>query len=275
MNFPTAVLIPTWKRAKSLIRLFKRAPVLNHPSTYVGIDKDGIKEYAVWVQEYGNQCTVIPISNPTHYPSNAHQALKEAVPLGQYDRVMFLDDNTTLTSEALYCLEYAHSLFPTSIMTGTNGIGEMFHRDAIASGKEYPVVPLKIQNVIGLQAVTIFNQMNMTFWTAPAAPYLKEFTYWPGNYAWDIELVLWLILEGHVDRLLGCREAKFSKHKHEFQETGHGSADKLRKLGESMSILAKRYPEVAEPTWLGYRVPLNKILKHVNAQKEIQNDPQK
>lgn len=255
----TAFLIPTWRRPKALIRLFKRAPDLNSPHTFVGLDKDGMPGYADWRAQYGGNCTIVSISNPKHYPSNAQQALKEGVPLENYDRVVFMDDNTTLTSEALHCLEFAHSLFPTSIMTGTNGIGEMFHRDAIADGEQHPV-PQTFQKVTGCKAVTIFNQMNMTFWALSASLY-KEFTYWDDNYAWDIELVLWALLEADVDRLLGCKEAKFSKHKHEFQETGHSPADKLRKLGESMSILAQRYPAVAEPTWLGYRVPLNKILK--------------
>jgi hypothetical protein len=262
-NLPQAAcLIPTWRRPKALIRLFKKAPALNSPDTYVGLDRDGASLYAEWKETYGFNCTVILINNPEHYPSNAHQQLKEEVPLNQYESVIFMDDNTTFSSEALYCLAFAHSLFPTSIMTGTNGLGTMFHKDSIAAGKRYPV-EADLQKLTKTKKVLIFSQMNMTFWAMSASMY-NQFKFWPNNYAWDIELVTWAIMESGVDRLLGCREAMFSKHKHDFKETQHDPADKLRKLGESITILARRYPELANPTWMTYHVPLNSFIRMKN-----------
>jgi hypothetical protein len=251
-----------------MIRLFKKCPALNDPSTVVGMEKVDVPLYAEWREVYGDQCTIIPVHNPKHYPSVGLQQMKEAVDLSKYQRVVFTDDNAVFTSSALFRLVFAHAIFPKDIVNGTNPLGTFFHRDAISKGEVYQV-PKKWQPYTEADEVTIFEQLNMTFWAMPAARY-AEFTFSPNMYAWDIELHLWAVIEGGVRKILGCREAEFTKHKHDNKETKQPAWYKLKQLGESISILAERYPDWAEATWMTYHVPTRKVLKDIIARESTQ-----
>lgn len=70
-----AVLVPTKGRPGPMARMFKKCPVLNRPSTFVGLEPTERALYARWRRDYPNP-TLVDVTNPWGVPSAAREALQ-------------------------------------------------------------------------------------------------------------------------------------------------------------------------------------------------------
>ena len=243
-----AVLIPSKGRPEALTAMFKRIPELNAPSTYVGLEPTQEAMYREWYHIYGDKCTLVPVVNPGGYPGNAREALRKAAVNHKYAFYFSTDDNAVFSRGSYESLIWAANK-QQCLMSGL-GQPALWHRDAITAGERFEKDG---------KPITIFRSYSTVHWCIPHKLY-ADFQYPQDCFNDDVYLALWVILRKGYTNFRTCLEAKYSKKR--FMPGGNGgAAERLYKMGMGMAMLARDFPEVADPSWMSTHFRWNSIIK--------------
>jgi hypothetical protein len=257
------VLIPSKGRPDTLTMLFKRNPGLNNPDTYIGLELKEMSMYKDWYRDWGNQCTIVEVKNPTGMPGNAREALRKAAVWKGYTRYVSLDDDFLFSALNLDRLLFAQAM--ENCFMAARAQSELMLRDAIAQGTKYPYKD---------KYITTFEAYSTSCWVIPDFIY-EEFQYPKDCFNDDVFLALWAITQRGFTTFRMCREATVKYSLKRFARGGGGApADRIRKMALGMLQLAESYPEIAEPSWMKTSFSWRKIVEKYS-QKEIENDTQK
>lgn len=264
-----AVLIPSKGRPKQLADLFKRCPMLNAPSTFVGLDdvhmfSDGIVDapYDALFREGGvaDKVRVIGIYNKDGYTSVAREKLRLIAVKLKYERYVLADDNCQFDNHGLRALLMAQTM-TKGVVGGMHPTAPHFHADQIAETLEHHTFKISDREAFGLRT---YEQVGMIFWCVPGAEYTK-FRYPDDCYFDDVYFIMWLLAKGFTN-FRCCMEAAFNKHLHQPGGTGN-VASRIRKRGIGFARLATDFPQFMTTGILQTRVPYKQIVRAVKAGK--------
>lgn len=257
-------LIPTKSRPEMLSRMFRKCPILNSESTFVGIEAKEKELYRPWRNKYGSKCTIVWINNPEGIVGNAREQLRQAAVSKQEFEAYFLtDDNANFSQSSLENLITAYYLENLSEPCIVSGLGQpaLWHQEAISEGTVFELSDQK--------TITTFRSYSTVHWVIPDFLYSK-FSYPKDCFNDDVYFALWAILRMDFTNFKSCLEAKYTKKR--FEPGGSGNKyERLLKMIGGMKMLAEDFPEVATSDWMKTSFKWKQILDY---KKGITNEGQ-
>ena len=245
-------MIPSRNRASHLLRLFRRAPVLDTPSTFIGLERDDEIGYRSVLRTF-KRVSVVWVSNPRHTPGPAREQLRKAACSVGYDQYVLTDDDVSFTSQSLTNLLAAQTAYEDAVgqsaaVSGFHSILRLYDQEAIERTSTH------------YGGYHTYQKVSFMMWAVPA-PFLEQYTYPDDAGAIDdvytgMAALRWGLTEWRV-----CVDAPFNAEPR-WSAGGMGTEpERVKALGHSIARIAEDFPEYVSKDSVSTKFNFNRMIE--------------
>lgn len=229
---PAAVLIPSKGRPDILAKTLTKMPFLNDMHTYIGLEREEVKDYHTVIARLGHRCRFVTYHNREGSVGLAREELRRAAMSVGYRWYVITDDNAKYTAAALNALIQSAEAWelktqsPT-FMAGMHSTAMHFDRNLIK----------RKETVDGWAT---YPGIGFIFHAVPHAWY-SRYEYPRDCFALEDRHMMLAAIDRGLTEFRVCMDAPFSKSR--YKSGGQGSIEKRRwNCGRSIERLAHDFP---------------------------------